>query len=252
MTVTSGENRGGGLTGPLQRHLEAFSRLSQVDQILLNELVGNNVRRIAARRDVIREGDRPRGVIAILDGWACSYKQLPDGRRQIVYFLVPGDLGDANAFILERMDHSIGALTDLTYAEIPPAEFEAAMAQSPTIARAVWWHELVTAAIQREWTTNVGQRTAYERLSHLLCEMFVKLEAVGLAAEGSCPWPLTQSDLADATGLTAVHVNRTLQELRREGLISLQGRRLTIPDFAALAKAGGFNRAYLHLSREAA
>ena len=240
------------LAGALQRHLEAFTRLSEQDRALLDALVRNNIRQAGARRDLIREGERPRGVIVIVEGWASCYKQLPDGRRQIVSFLVPGDLGDANVFILREMDHSIGAITDLVYAEIPPAEFEAAMAQSPQIARAIWWHELVTASIHREWTTNVGQRTAYERIAHLLCEVVVKLEADGLAAEGSCFLPLTQSDLAEATGLTSVHVNRTLQELRRDGLISLQSRRLTIPDFASLARAGGFNRAYLHLEREAA
>jgi CRP-like cAMP-binding protein len=240
------------LTGALRRHLGAFTRLSQEDYALIDALAGSNLRQAPARRDMIREGERPRGVIAILDGWACAYKQLPDGRRQIVSFLVPGDLGDSNVFILDRMDHSIGAITDLSYAEIPPAEFEAATARSPQLARAVWWHELVTASIHREWTANVGQRTAYERIAHLLCEMFVKLDAVGLAEGGSCPWPLTQADVADATGLTSVHVNRTLQELRRSGLIALQARRLSIPDFAALADAGGFSRAYLHLDREAA
>lgn len=205
------------------------------------------MREAAARRDLVREGEEPSAVNLILDGWACAYKQLPDGRRQIVSFLVPGEFGDANVFILREMDHSIGAITRVRYAEIAPAEFTALMEESPRIARALWWHALVTAAVQREWTMNVGQRTAYERIAHLICELFLKLRVVGLTDGDSCDWPLTQADIADATGLTPVHVNRTLQALRRAGLIELQARRLTIPDLGALMDAALFNPNYLHL-----
>lgn len=240
------------MAAALVRHLESFGRLSSEDHALLGQLVGQNVRHSAARRDLIREGEKPCGVIVILQGWACCYKQMRDGRRQIVSFLVPGDLGDTNAHIVRHMDHSVGAITELAYAEIPPPEFEAAMAHSPAIARAIRCHDLAAAGINREWVANVGQRTAYERLSHLLCELVTKLGAVGLADNGSCFWPLTQSDLADATGLTSVHVNRTLQDLRRNGLITLQSRRLNVPDLAALAQAGGFSPAYLHFEAAAA
>jgi CRP-like cAMP-binding protein len=233
----------------LQLHIEAFAALSPRERALIDRLAAKNVREATARRDIVREGEKPRAVILILEGWACCYKQLPDGRRQITSFLVPGDLGDANVFILGEMDHSVGAITPVRYAEIAPADFEQMMAESPTIARALWWHELVTVAIQREWTINIGQRTAFERLAHLLCEMFVKLRAVGLASGDSCDWPLTQADLADATGLTAVHVNRTLQELRRTELIALRGKRLLIPDLEALKRVAMFNPNYLHLER---
>lgn len=245
-------NRGYGLVGALQRHLEAFTKLSRQDATLIERLMAKNVRKIGARRDLVREGERPRGVNVVIEGWGCRYKQLPDGRRQIVSFFIPGDLCEANVFILKEMDHSIGAITAMIFAEIGAMDFEDLMHQSPRITQALWWHELVSAAVSREWTTNVGQRSAYERIAHLMCELFVRLRAVSLAEGSTCDFPLTQADLADATGLTPVHVNRTLQELRRDGLIALHNRRLTIPDLQALMDACMFNPNYLHLNREGA
>ncbi len=239
-----------GLGDLLTLKLEAFTKLSQHDKALLDRLARKNVRAVSARRDIVREGDVPRVVNLMLDGWACRYKQLPDGRRQIVAFFLPGDLCDANVFILREMDHSIGAITATRIAEISPPDFEALMEESPRVTQALWWHELVNAAVQREWTTNVGQRTAYERISHLLCELFVRLRSVGMTDGDSCDFPLTQVDLADATGLTAVHVNRTLQELRRDGLITLEHRKLIIPDLERLKDAAMFNSNYLHLDHE--
>jgi CRP-like cAMP-binding protein len=235
----------------LELHLEAFTELSAQDREIIAQYASKSVREVAPRRDLIREGEKPRAVNLMLEGWACRYKQLPDGRRQIVHFFIPGDLCDSNVFLLSEMDHSIGAITRLRYAEIAPGDFERMMSESPRLSRALWLNELVNAAVSREWVANVGQRTAYERLAHLLCEMFHRLEAVGLTDGDSCEWPLTQGDLADATGLTSVHVNRTLQELRREGLVELHGKRLTIPDLEKLKKAGLFNPNYLHLNPKA-
>lgn len=149
-------------------HLEAFTRLSQDEKAKLVRLSGRNVREIRARGDLIREGDRPRGVNVILEGWACRYKQFCDGRRQIVSLFIPGDLCDSNVFILKEMDHSIGAITSLKVAEITATDFETLMLESPRITQALWWNELVAAATAREWTANVGQRSAYERIAHLL------------------------------------------------------------------------------------
>jgi CRP-like cAMP-binding protein len=118
------------------------------------------------------------------------------------------------------------------------------------LTQALWWHELVTAAIQREWTLNLGQRSAYERLAHLLVELYIRLAAVGRAQEGRCDFPLTQNDLADATGLTAVHVNRTLQELRRDELIELDRKQLRILDLKRMMDVSMFNPNYLHLDHE--
>ena len=238
------------MVAALQLHLEAFVRLSRDDRALINKLTSKNVRQIDARRDIIREGDKPRAVNIVLDGWGCRYKQLPDGRRQVVAVFIPGDLCDANVFILREMDHNIGAITRMRYAEIGAADFEGLLLQSPRIAQALWWHELVIAATQREWTTNVGRRSAFERVAHLLCELFTRLRAVGLTNDGECEFPLTQNDLADATGLTSVHINRTLQELRRRDMIALERRTLRIPDLDRLMDVCMFNPNYLHLDHE--
>ena len=229
--------------------LEAFTRLSADDKAALAQS-SRNVRSVEARRDLISEGDKPRFVHLVLDGWGCRYKQLPDGKRQIVSLFVPGDFCDVNVYILKYMDHSIGASTRLKVALITPDEMNALTGERPRITQALWWNELVTQAIQREWTLNLGQRSAYERLSHLLIELYIRLQTVGRAHDGRCDFPLTQNDLADATGLTAVHVNRTLQELRRDDLIELDRKQLQILDLPRMMDAAMFNPNYLHLDRE--
>lgn len=207
-------------------------------------------RTIPARRDLIREGERPQYVHLMVDGWACRYKTLPDGRRQVVAFFVPGDFCDLNVYVLKGMDHSIAAITRLSVADIGRDEMDSLTANYPRITQALWWESLVTTAIQREWTLSIGQRTAYERIAHLLVELFIRLRSVKLTQGDSCDLPVTQTDIADATGLTAVHVNRTLQELRRDGLIVLERKRLTIPDLQRLKDAAMFNANYLHLDHE--
>jgi CRP-like cAMP-binding protein len=229
--------------------LEAFARLSLDDLGALTQLT-RNVRTVDSRRDLISEGDKPRYVHLVLDGWGARYKSLPDGKRQIVSIFLPGDFCDVNVYILKYMDHSIGAITRLKVAMITPDEMNTLTVGRPRITQALWWHELVTAAIQREWTLNIGQRSAYERLGHLLVELYLRLQTVARAREGRCDFPLTQNDLADATGLTAVHVNRTLQELRGDGLIELERKQLHILDLDRLMDVSMFNPNYLHLDHE--
>lgn len=217
------------------------------DEVAAIRQVCRTVREVAPRRDLIREGDAPRHVHLVLDGWACRYKTLPDGRRQIVSILLPGDLFDPDIDLLATMDHSIGAITRLRVAELARSDLDALATSFPRVTRALSWQERVAAAIQREWTLNLGQRTAYERIAHLLMELFLRLKSAGLTTRNTCELPLTQNDIAETTGLTAVHVNRTIQELRRSGLIVLEGRRLTIPNIGALQAAALFNPSYLHL-----
>ena len=150
------------------------------------------------------------------------------------------------------MDHSVGAVSEIRVAEIGRDELEGLLDRHPRIGQALLWDELVMVATQREWTLNIGQRTAYERLAHLLLELFMRLDSVGMTRGDSVHFPLTQGDLAEATGLTSVHVNRMLQELRRDRLIELAGRRLTILNRPALARAALFNGNYLHLGHEGA
>lgn len=251
MALPTDQHRGISFTtGPaVASKLEAFTRLSADDRAALDQ-VSRNVRYVDARRDLIAEGDRPHFVHLVLDGWACRYKTLPDGKRQIVSLFVPGDFCDLNVYILKAMDHSIGAITRLKVAMIGPDEMDVLTTNRPRVTQALWWHELVTAATQREWTLNIGQRSAYERIAHLLVELYVRLKAVGRTSDGTCDFPLTQNDLADATGLTAVHVNRTLQELRRDGLIELERKHLRILDLDRLTDVAMFNPNYLHLDHE--
>lgn len=236
----------------LLNKLQQFTRFSASDRESLHRLASERVRGFAAREDLSREGDKPTAIFVMLRGWACRYKFLEDGRRQILAFFLPGDLCDLNIFILRRMDHSIGALTDVTLAEIGRPQFEELMEGHPRVTQALWWDSLVTIAIQREWTMSLGQRDALERIAHLLCELYLRLKGAGFAANGRCAFPVTQADLADATGLSKVHVNRTLQELRQEGLIRLANRQLTILDLERLKQIAMFDANYLHLEGEGA
>lgn len=185
-------------------------------------------------------------MFLICEGWACRHKTLPDGRRQIVDLLVPGDLCDLNLQLLDERDHSLGAVNAVRVVEVPFAAVDKAMSQSAAIARAMKRSELVVAATAREWTLNVGQRSAYERIAHVMLETFYRLQRVGIARDNGIDWPLTQVDLAEVTGLTPVHVNRTLQQLRRDGLITLSARQLVIADLQQMRQAAMFNPNYLH------
>jgi len=234
----------------LIRKLEQFTRLSGADKQALAQAAAVKVRRLAPREDLIREGDKPRHVNLILEGWACRYKTLEDGRRQITAFLVPGDMCDMRMFILKEMDHSIAALTPLRLAEIPGDIILELSDNHPRLGRALWWSSLVEEAITREWVTNLGQREAIERLSHLFCELYLRLKGAGVADAPSFELPVTQEQLGDAAGLSTVHVNRTLQEMREQGLIVLKGKVLTILDLDALSTVALFNPNYLHLNGE--
>jgi CRP-like cAMP-binding protein len=189
-------------------------------------------------------------VNLILEGWACRHKFLEDGRRQIMALLLPGDICDLHMFILERMDHSISAVSPVTLAEIATDTLLDLTDDSPRISRALWWSSLVEEAISREWIVNNSRRDATERMAHLLCEIFIRLQAIGLTNGQSCEIPVTQAEFGDALGLSTVHVNRTLQDLRAANLIVLRGKTLTIPDLDALKAVALFNANYLHLDRE--
>ncbi|SMP75262.1 cAMP-binding domain of CRP or a regulatory subunit of cAMP-dependent protein kinases [Novosphingobium panipatense] len=231
----------------LSLHLPAFANLTEADREILDTVLNRRVRVLPPRHDIIREGDRPGHVCFILDGWAQRYKQLADGRRQILSFFVAGDLCDANVFIPCAMDHSLSTITQVQLAEVAKPDLRELAEAIPRVGEALRRTEQVAIAIQREWTTSIGQRTAYERIAHLFCEMFMRLRDGGATQGDTCDFPLTQSDIADATGLTQVHVNRTIQEMRRDGLIELRNRQLTMHDLDRLMAVALFNPHYLHL-----
>src|SRR5450432_4770322 len=191
------------MNNPLLRKLSNFTRLSDEECNVVNEST-LDVREFAAREDVISQGDRTGGVKLLLAGFACRYKALEDGRRQIVAYFVPGDLCDLRVFILKRMDHSIGAIAPCRVATIAPDSVLKLMHGYPALTRALWWSTLVEEAIAREWIVNVGQRNALERTAHLFCELLYRFRAVGLNQGNSCTLPLTQVELAETLGLSSV------------------------------------------------
>lgn len=234
------------MTSLFVRKLEAFAPLSGAERCAVDALHGQVVTGKAGD-DLIMEGARPDHVRLVIDGWAYRYKLLPDGGRQILACLIPGDLCDIHAFLLQRMDHSIGLLSDATVGLISEKAMTDLLAAHPRIARALFRARLVDEATLRAWLTNTLRREPFERLAHLLCELRARLHMVGLADGHAFGLPLTQAALGDMIGLNAVTVNRTLQRLRGEGLITLKQGRLVIPDPDRLAALSGFDPNYLHL-----
>ncbi|MDR7040608.1 CRP-like cAMP-binding protein [Methylobacterium sp. BE186] len=228
--------------------LERGAVLSDADRGTL-EILCARTREVEARQDLIREGERPEVVHLVMSGLASRYKVLPDGKRQILAFLIPGDFCDLHVAILGFMDHSICTLSPCTMVAISSESIADLTLNHPRITRALWWATLVDEGILREWLTGMGQRSSEAQTAHLFCELLVRLQAVGLAAPNSFPLPLTQNELADALGISAVHMNRTLQQLRTDGLIVLAKGVLTVPDVARLQAFAHFNPNYLHLLR---
>jgi CRP-like cAMP-binding protein len=239
----------GSLAQPAIRRLNVLRPMTPEAIALLERAIAEGLQRAGSGEDLVVEGDPADRVRIVLSGWLCRYKTLEDGRRQIVNFIFPGETCDAHSFLLAKMDHSIATITQVTYAEIHRARFETMVASDRSLAEAFWCDTLVNAAIQREWTINLGRRVALERVAHLFCEIFERLRPVGLVDGNSCTFPVTQMDLADATGLSVVHLNRTLQELRASGLIVLRERTLTINNLDALRDAALFSPNYLHKFR---
>jgi CRP-like cAMP-binding protein len=233
---------------PLISRLETYCRLSDEERSAILKLSQLRLRQLRPREDLVQEDQRPRDLHLILTGWAYRYKMLEDGRRQTLSVLIGGDFCDLDHHLLGAMDHSIAALSPLCIAEIPHAHLEAVTARFPNLAQAFRWTALVDGSIEREWIVNLGQRNAIERIAHLLCEIYCRMRAIGQVSDQRCEFPMTQADIGEATGLTVVHVNRTLQELRRIGLISLSGKELVVHDEPGLARAGLFNPKYLHLA----
>ena len=236
---------------PLIRKLEGFVDLSEADRAMLEQISADS-RSVKSRTDLICEGDTPDGVFLVMEGMACRQKMRADGSRQIMAYLLPGDFCDLDVALLDKMDHSISTLSSCKVVHIPPDTIAELMQRHPQLARAMRMSTLVDEATLREWLMNVGRRSALERIAHLFLELLVRLQVVGLADDGSYALPLTQFELADSTGLSNVHVNRSLQELRRRGLIEFKSGRLTILNLPRLKGIGEFKADYLHLGDRAA
>jgi CRP-like cAMP-binding protein len=232
----------------LIRKLERFVPLSPEDKRMLERATAK-VQQVGAREDFLCEGEVSNDLHLVLNGFACRYKILRDGQRQIMAYLLPGDFCDLHVTMLGGLDHSIGTLTSCTIVSIPRYVMVDLTRRYPAINRALWWATLVDEGTLREWVVNLGRRPADKRMAHLLCELLVRLEMIGLATEGRYELPLKQSELADTLGLSVVHVNRILQQLRRDGLITLKRKVLSIHDVERLKDFAEFSPNYLHVDQ---
>jgi CRP-like cAMP-binding protein len=228
------------------RKLSAFERLNDDDRAWLLSLT-SRTDYVSADHDLIREGDKPDNVHLILEGFAMRYKLTPEGRRQIFAYLIPGDFCDFQVALLKTMDHSVATLSACQVVQLPPSSIIELTDRRPTLTRALWMCSLVDEATLREWLVNLGQRSAPHRISHLFCELHVRMNAVGLVTDGSFELPITQTELSDTMGLSVVHVNRSLKELREAGLVTMKDNRIVIRDVHRLKEYSGFDPAYLHL-----
>jgi CRP-like cAMP-binding protein len=234
----------------LVRKLESIGPLSKEEQKAIYALP-LSIRSVPEHQDVVHDGDRPTQSCVVLEGFLCRYKQLPDGTRQIHSIHVPGDMPDLQSLHLNVMDHGLATLTASKVAFIPHAALRKLTREQPRVSEALWRDILVDAAIFREWIVNVGAREAYARLAHLLCELFLKLRAVRLTQDFAFQLPITQAELADATGLSTVHVNRSVMHLRSAGLITWERGECKIENWEELKRVAMFDPTYLHLNSEA-
>ena len=201
---------------------------------------------MAAKIDLIREGDRPGPVFVMIEGWAYRYKILPNGGRQIVGFMMPGDCCDLHIGLLAEMDHSIRTLTRSLVATIGRSEMDALLDGHPKVAKAMYLSQLIDEGTMRAWITSMGRRSSVERVAHLVCELYLRAKNVGLVVKPVFTLPLSQIQLADALGMTPVHLNRVVKDLRASGAMTLSRGSVEVEDPVRLAQIAGFDENYLH------
>lgn len=209
------------------------------------------IREVRADTIFIRRGEDLNVSSLLVSGWLARAKQMEDGQRQISELHVAGDFADLHSFTLKRLDHDIVSLTPCRVAIVPHDKLREITERFPHLTRVYWFATNLDAAIHREWTVSLGRRSALQRMANLFCELLVRLEITDLTDGNSYEFPLTQHEFGECLGLTPVHVNRTLQELRRRELIEVESRRATILDIAALKALAEFDPAYLYLERKA-
>ncbi|HEX8400393.1 MAG TPA: Crp/Fnr family transcriptional regulator [Allosphingosinicella sp.] len=230
----------------LVRNLELRTRLSAEDRDAVMALP-YTLRTLEPSSYTVREADPPEACAVLISGFAYRQKLTGDGARQIVALHIPGDALDFQNLFLDVSDHSVQMLTRAEVAFVPREDLQALARSRSGVGHAILVKILVEASVFREWVLNVGRRDSRARLAHLLCELAVRLDAEGLAQEYGYELPMTQEQLADAVGLTPVHVNRTLKALEAEGLITRTRRNISFPNWQQMRRVGDFNQRYLHL-----
>jgi CRP-like cAMP-binding protein len=231
------------------RKLEVRDVVSDVEKRALLACAGEPAH-FPAGSDLVREGDRPDTSLLVIEGFCSRYRDSPDGSRQITAVHVPGDFVDLHSLLLREMDHSVGALSACRVMRFPHDRLRTLTETHPHLTRLLWLMTLIDASIHREWLA-AAARSAPEQIAHLVCELCTRLDISGLiGTDRSFTLPLTQMELGEALGLSAVHVNRSLQQLRSEGLLSWQNQVVRILDWDGLKRRGSFDDRYLHLTRE--
>jgi len=231
---------------PLIRRLRSITDIAKVELEALMDLRMKIVE-VDADTDIVLEGERPTQCALMIEGYACRYKLLDLGKRQILAFSITGDMPDLQSYHLEVMDHSLCTLCPAKLAFLPHQTIDSIITTYPKLAAALWRSTLVDASIFRQWIACVGRRLAHERIAHLVCELVVRHRAVGLAPDFRFSFPVTQAELGDATGLSVVHVNRVVRDLRSMGLISLAGGYVAVRDWTRLKELARFDASYLHV-----
>jgi len=231
------------------RKLRASTDLDEGD-IAAIQALPVRIKELPANTAIVQEGDRPSQCCLMIKGFAVRSKTTDRGKRQILSVHISGDVPDLQSLHLHVMDHDFKTLSKGTVGFIPHDALRALTRSRPVVAEALWRETLIDAAIFREWIVNVGRRSANERLAHFIMEMRRRLELVGLASNGHFELPMTQQDLADAVGLTPVHVNRVIKALRTGGLLEFRKHVVTLGDAEELMKLGDFDDMYLHQSPE--
>lgn len=231
------------------KKLRVRDDISAEEEQAIREMIVD-MRDVPADRVVIRRGQELNESIMLIDGWTARTKDLRDGGRQISELNFSGDFVDMHAFTLKRLDHNIATLTPSRFAIAPHDRLKAVLERFPHLARMYWLMTNIDAAIHREWTVSLGRRSAISRMAHLFCEIFERLRIVGMTDGLSYDFPLTQQELGECLGLTSVHINRTLQSLRKLDLITVEGRRVDILDLPALQSLADFNPDYLYLEKK--
>jgi CRP-like cAMP-binding protein len=229
---------------PLNRKLSAFVALS-ADEFAILERLHQRRLTFAAGRDLVHQGQTEQAAYILSTGWACSYKIQPDGSRQIVDFQIPGDFLGLRSVLLHISDHSIEPIVDIEAAEVLTSDLLDAFARTPRLATAILWAASRDEAMVVEHLVGLGRREAEERMAHFLLELGARLALVGMGGKAGFNCPLTQYHLADALGLSAVHINRVLRKLRESGLVTFRNGHVTFDDYDGLVALASFDPAYL-------
>jgi len=229
----------------LIRKFERYGPLSDEEKQVLQQITAKVVI-YGPREEIVPEGSSPSDSKLILEGFATRHNHSCDGRRQITAFHIPGDFADLHSFLLKKMDDGVGALTTCTVAAVPHNDLKEITKKYPYLTRVLWFTTLVDAAIHRAWMTTLGRMDSRERIAHFLCELHDRLEVVKLTKNRSYDLPITQEELGDALGMSTVHVNRVLQDLRADGLITSRGKSVTINDWERLQREAQYNPDYLY------